>query len=151
MAISAPGGGNLFWQINITPLTDIFLVLLIIFMITASVSIEAQSRISLPQADRTAPERRGVIVTYTASREIFVNSKDIPAALLQETLHAALANIAPKVVIFQGDRKVLLADMVGLMRIAQAAGAEQIAIAAKRVPQAQFERSLGLIPSGAGR
>jgi len=151
VAISTPSGGrNLFWQINITPLTDIFLVLLIIFMITASVSIEAQSRISLPQADHTAPERRGVIVTYTANREIFVNSKDIPAALLQDTLHSALANIRPKVVIFQGDRQVLLADMVTLMRIAQAAGAEQIAIAAKRVPQAQFERSLGLIQSGAG-
>ena len=45
MAVSGPGtgtvGGSVFSQINITPLTDIFLVLLIIFMVTTSVTIES--------------------------------------------------------------------------------------------------------------
>ena len=144
MAISTPGGsGGVFWQINITPLTDIFLVLLIIFMITASVSIETASRLSLPVAENTAPEKRGVIVTYTADHEIFVNSKDVPAMDLEPVLHAALGRISPKVVIFQGDRRVMLSDMVTLMRVARAAGAEQIAIAAQRVPATKFARSFG--------
>jgi biopolymer transport protein ExbD len=144
VAISTPGGGGgVFWQINITPLTDIFLVLLIIFMITASVSIETASRLSLPVAENTSPEKRGVIVTYTADHEIFVNAKDIPAMELQPVLHDALERISPKVVIFQGDRKVMLSDMIALMRVARAAGAEQIAIAAQRVPAAEFERSFG--------
>jgi len=44
----------MFWQINITPLTDIFLVLLIIFMVTTSVTIEAASHVDLPLAENRA-------------------------------------------------------------------------------------------------
>ena len=47
---------------------------------------------------------------------------------------------------FQGDRKVLLGDMVRILNIAKAAGAEQIAIAAKRVTGAQLENN----PTGGG-
>jgi biopolymer transport protein ExbD len=145
MAISTPSSGNgggIFWQINITPLTDIFLVLLIIFMITASISVESAAHVGLPLAENTSPEKRGVVVTYTIDHEIFVNSKDIPASELQSTLHEALGRINPKVVIFQGDRKIILADMVRILTIAKAAGADQIAIAAKRASVEEIERSL---------
>ena len=64
MAVSGPkNAGEMFWQINITPLTDIFLVLLIIFMVTTSVTIEAASHVDLPLAENTSPENKGVIVT----------------------------------------------------------------------------------------
>ncbi|MGH7836560.1 MAG: ExbD/TolR family protein, partial [Candidatus Binataceae bacterium] len=43
--------GALFWEINITPLTDIFLVLLIIFMVTASVAVESATHVDLPSAE----------------------------------------------------------------------------------------------------
>jgi biopolymer transport protein ExbD len=143
MAVSGPSsGGGVFWQINITPLTDIFLVLLIIFMITASISVESAAHVGLPLAENTSPEKRGVVVTYTADHEIFVNSKDIPASELEGALHDALARIDPKIVIFQGDRKVLLGDMVKILKAAKAAGADQIAIAAKRASVEEIERSL---------
>jgi biopolymer transport protein ExbD len=145
MALSGPsagGGGGVFWQINITPLTDIFLVLLIIFMITASISVESAAHVGLPLAENTSPEKRGVVVTYTADHEIFVNSKDIPSSELEPTLREALAKIEPKIIIFQGDRKVLLGDMVKILRVAKAAGADQIAIAAKRATVEELERSL---------
>ena len=145
MALSSPssgGSGGVFWQINITPLTDIFLVLLIFFMITASISVESAAHVGLPLAENTSPEKRGVVVTYTADHEIFVNAKDIPASELESSLHEALDRIDPKVVIFQGDRKVLLGDMVKILKVAKAAGADQIAIAAKRASVEEIERSL---------
>ena len=145
MALRSPssgGSGGVFWQINITPLTDIFLVLLIIFMITASISVESAAHVGLPLAENTSPEKRGVVVTYTADHEIFVNAKDIPASELESSLHEALDRIDPKVVIFQGDRKVLLGDMVKILKVAKAAGADQIAIAAKRASVEEIERSL---------
>jgi biopolymer transport protein ExbD len=145
MALSGPssgGDGGVFWQINITPLTDIFLVLLIIFMITASISVESAAHVGLPLAENTSPEKRGVVVTYTADHEIFVNSKDIPSSELEPTLREALTKIEPKIIIFQGDRKVLLGDMVKILRVAKAAGADQIAIAAKRATVGELERSL---------
>jgi len=134
MAISSPsGGGGMFWEINITPLTDIFLVLLIIFMVTASVMVESATHVELPQAENTSPENKGVIVTYTANHELFVNSKDVPERELQPALTEALGRVDAKIVIFQGDRTVLLGDMVKILDVAKAAGADQIAIAAKRL------------------
>jgi biopolymer transport protein ExbD len=134
MAISSPsGGGGMFWEINITPLTDIFLVLLIIFMVTASVMVESATHVELPQAQNTSPENKGVIVTYTANHELFVNSKDVPGRELRPALTEALGRVDAKIVIFQGDRTVLLGDMVKILDVAKAAGADQIAIAAKRL------------------
>jgi biopolymer transport protein ExbD len=145
VAISGPhsGGGGVFADINITPLTDIFLVLLIIFMVTTSVTIESAAHVDLPQATNTAPENKGVIVTYTAQHELFVNSKDVPERELQSSLRDALSKVDQKIVVFQGDRKVLLGDMVRILNIAKAAGAEQIAIAAKRSTEAQIANSSG--------
>jgi biopolymer transport protein ExbD len=133
MAINTPSsGGGMFWEINITPLTDIFLVLLIIFMVTTSVLVESATHVELPQAQNTSPENKGVIVTYTANHELFVNSKDVPERELEPALTEALRRVDAKIVIFQGDRTVLLGDMVKILDVAKAAGADQIAIAAKR-------------------
>jgi biopolymer transport protein ExbD len=138
MAISTPKSqGGMFWEINITPLTDIFLVLLIIFMVTASVAVESATHVELPSAMNTTPENKGVIVTYTANHELFVNSKDVPEREFEPALREALGRVDAKIVIFQGDRSVLLGDMVRILDIAKAAGADQIAIAAKRVTGAQ--------------
>src|SRR5215472_18584905 len=112
MAISRPRGeGAMFWEINITPLTDIFLVLLIIFMVTASVAVESATHVNLPVAANTSPENKGVVVTYTANHELFVNSKDVPEGDIEAQLRDALSGVDAKVVIFQGDRTVLLGDM----------------------------------------
>jgi biopolymer transport protein ExbD len=138
MAISSPGGGGgVFWEINITPLTDIFLVLLIIFMVTTAVTIESAAHVDLPQAENTSPENKGVIVTYTAQHELFVNSRDVPERELEPSLREALGKVDAKIVVFQGDRKVLLGDMVRILDIAKRAGAGTIAIAAQRASGAQ--------------
>ena len=133
----------MFWEINITPLTDIFLVLLIIFMVTASVAVESVTHVTLPVAANTSPENKGVLVTYTANHELFVNSKDVPEHEFAPALTEALSRVDVKVVIFQGDRTVLLGDMVRILNVAKAAGAQQIAIAAKRAMTGQLSSSGG--------
>jgi biopolymer transport protein ExbD len=144
MAISSPtGGGGMFWEINITPLTDIFLVLLIIFMVTTSVAVESAARVNLPLASETTPENKGVVITYTANHELFVNSKDVPEREFEAALREALGRVDAKVVIFQGDRTVILGDMARILEVAKGAGATQIAIAAKRATVAQFNQSAG--------
>ncbi len=148
MAVSGPTGGvggGVFADINITPLTDIFLVLLIIFMVTTSVTVESAAHVDLPLAENTSPENKGVIVTYTSQHELFVNSKDVPERELVGTLRENLAKIDPKMVVFQGDRKVLLGDMVRILNTAKAAGATTIAIGAKRATSGQIEHNA---PSG---
>jgi biopolymer transport protein ExbD len=141
MAVSGPtsGSGGVFADINITPLTDIFLVLLIIFMVTTAVTIESAAHVDLPKAEaQTNPNEKpkGVVVTYTAEHQILVNSNIVTLAQLQGSLHDALDKSADKIVIFQGEPKVILGDMVHILDIAKSAGAEAIAIAVSQLPAA---------------
>ena len=118
-------------EINITPLTDIFLVLLIIFMITSSAMIESGGKINLPKAVATRTESRGTTVTLTPKHEIFVNQKKVSEEGLEKTLQEALSTSPDKTVILRGDKDVLLGDTVKVMSIIKRAGASEIAIAAE--------------------
>ena len=130
------GGGAVFSDINITPLTDIFLVLLIIFMVTTAVTIESAAHVDLPKGEPVAAtdKPKGIIVTYTADHQIYVNDKVVTEAELVPNLHGALQNSTDKIVIFQGDPKVILGDMVRILDLAKSAGAEAIAIAVSSLP-----------------
>jgi len=118
-------------EINITPLTDIFLVLLIIFMITSSAMIESGGKVNLPKAVATQSESRGTTVTLTPKREIFVNQRLVSEAAFEKTLQEALNQSADKTVILRGDKDVLLGDTVKVMSVIKRAGASEIAIAAE--------------------
>jgi biopolymer transport protein ExbD len=130
-------GGGVFADINITPLTDIFLVLLIIFMVTTAVTIESAAHVDLPKASQettTTEKPKGIIVTYTAEHLVYLNDKQVSEAELVPQLHDALQNSTDKIVIFQGDPKVILGDMVRILDLAKSAGAEAIAIAVSSLP-----------------
>lgn len=135
MAMTPLGGddnqSDIVAEINITPLTDIFLVLLIIFMITSSAMIESGGRVNLPKAVATRSETRGTTVTLTPKHEIFVNQKKVTEASLEKTLQEALSASPDKTVILRGDKDVLLGDTVKVMSIIKRAGASEIAIAAE--------------------
>jgi biopolymer transport protein TolR len=118
-------------EINITPLTDIFLVLLIIFMITSSAMIESGGKVNLPKAVATQSESRGTTVTLTPKHEIFVNQKQTSEERFESTLREALAASPDKIVILRGDKEVLLGDTVKIMSMIKRAGASEIAIAAE--------------------
>jgi biopolymer transport protein ExbD len=125
-------GESLMAEINITPLTDIFLVLLIIFMITTSVMVESAAKVNLPKATQTVQEARGLTVMVTADNKIFVNQLPVEVSQLQATLHDLLADDPKKLVILQGDQSVLLGEAVRIMDLAKRAGAQAISIAAQK-------------------
>lgn len=135
MAITPLGGDengfNIMAEINITPLTDIFLVLLIIFMITSSAMIESGGKVNLPKAVATKSETRGTTVTLTPNKEIYLNQKKVTEDTLEPALKEALAASAEKIVILRGDKDVLFGDTVKVMSMIKRAGASEIAIAAE--------------------
>ena len=135
--LGSDDNSEIFAEINITPLTDIFLVLLIIFMITSSAMIESGGRINLPKAVATRSESRGTTVTLTPKHEIFVNQKKVSEDGLEKTLQEALSISPDKTVILRGDRDVLLGDTVKVMSIIKRAGATEIAIAAETESKAR--------------
>ena len=119
-------------EINITPLTDIFLVLLIIFMVTSAAMVESGAKISLPEVDNTASQPREITITVTPANDIYVNSNLTAYDDLENVLRGLLSARPDIPVVLEGDREVLFGDAVKILSIAQKAGATQIAIAAER-------------------
>ena len=122
-------GEDIVAEINITPLTDIFLVLLIIFMVTSSVISSQGKNVDLPSAAIAAQTPSGVTVTVTNAEEISIDGKVVRADQLGPALKAALANSREKLVILRGDRDVVLGRAVSILDQAQQAGATGIALA----------------------
>jgi len=117
-------------EINVTPLTDIFLVLLIIFMVTTTAVHDEGKKIDLPSADvseQTTPS--GVVVEVDDEGSILVNQRAIGESELGESLRVALEQAEDKIVVLRGDQRVLLGQAVRVLDLAQKAGAEGIAIA----------------------
>jgi biopolymer transport protein ExbD len=117
-------------EINITPLTDIFLVLLIIFMITSSAMVEAGPRVNLPESGVTSTESKGVVITVDSAESVYIDGEQTERDALPERLAGAIAASEIKRVVLQGDRDVILGDVVWILDQARSAGAEEVAIAA---------------------
>jgi len=116
-------------EINVTPLTDIFLVLLIIFMVTSTAMMQQGSKVSLPSAESGNPETAGLTLTATANHTLELNGVTVERSALKDALAKALATRDDKAVILRGDSTIILEDAVQLMSIAREAGAERLAIA----------------------
>ncbi len=126
-------GDGIFAEINVTPLTDIFLVLLIIFMVTTTAVHDEGKNIDLPSAEvaeETPPE--GVTVEIDELGVLKVNGTTVAEGELSQALEAALALAKDKVVVLKGDQRVLLGQAVNILDLAQKAGAEGIAIATQQ-------------------
>jgi biopolymer transport protein ExbD len=118
-------------EINVTPLTDVFLVLLIIFMVTTTVIVEEGKNLDLPTASESEETPSGVTVAVGADGAIQINDRVVPSDELAEALAAAIEAAEHKVVILRGDRRVLLGQAVNILDLAQRAGAKSIALATK--------------------
>src|SRR5512144_2288226 len=87
-------------EINITPLTDVFLVLLIIFMVTSTAIVESEVasrtgvKVALPRAQAAGPvtkKRTDPVLTVTKSNELYLMNRKVDASHLEEEIRKALA------------------------------------------------------------
>ena len=120
-------------EINITPLTDVFLVLLIIFMVTSSVMSQSGIQVQLPKSNHAAEASAtpSVIVSVNSESEIFVNGSRVSDENLGPALKAVLSKSADKTVVLEGDRRAVLGTVVKIMDEGKKAGALKFAVATK--------------------
>ncbi len=146
MAIGGPGGGGddeagggIFADINITPLTDIFLVLLIIFMVTTTAIAEAGNEkggfeVSLPKGAKgeavSAP--RDLAVAVLSDGRVVVGGRVLDDAALAKAFEDASARSPDTVVLVQADEGVAHGRVVAVMESARRAGLLRLAIATRR-------------------
>jgi len=124
-------------EINITPLTDVFLVLLIIFMVTSTALVETEVasrsgvKVALPKANAAgavSKRRTDPVLTVTKGNELYIFNRKIDPAHLEEEIHKALTEVDSETLLLRGDKSVFLGAAVDLMAVAKKAGAKNIAI-----------------------
>jgi biopolymer transport protein TolR len=109
-------------EINITPFTDVVLVLLIIFMIATPFIYQSSMNVQLPQASTSEETTRDVIVTINAKGEIFLDNKKMDLNTLKIRLSAAVRSKPDTSVIINGDKNVRYDAVVQVMDVLTRAG-----------------------------
>jgi biopolymer transport protein ExbD len=145
------GGDGIFAEINITPLTDVFLVLVIIFMVSAlAVQVEARQekkkvaeaqeqsevekrsglKVNLPsgQAQEIDPSKASLVLVIPLTGDIDVGGKRIPDADIENLFRAAYTRDKNTQVILKADKGVQHGRVVNLMERAKQAGLTRLAI-----------------------
>ena len=139
--MSGPGSGGrrrykTMAEINVTPLVDVMLVLLIVFMVTAPLITSAVS-VNLPKANAApaASDAKPIVITVNAQDQIFMNNSQIPLTNLVSTLQQISQNNTDQKVFVRGDKDVSYGDMLQVMATITQGGFTKVALLADR-PQA---------------
>jgi len=121
-------------DINVTPLIDVVLVLLIIFMVLTPSMLKHLTATVPKKADETAaapPTESPIVVEYTAKRELTVNGEPVRAETLPQNLSDRLRDDRQKVVFFKAEDEAPYGEVVRLMDIARGSGAKSLAVVTK--------------------
>jgi biopolymer transport protein ExbD len=122
--------GRIISEINITPLTDVMLVLLVIFMVATPLIMNESFKIKLPTAATgTVESGTGITVTVNRAGEIELNGVEITIKMLRSSLVKELAAQTDKTVLLRADGETLHEVVVEVLDIAKVAGATKLSIA----------------------
>ncbi len=117
---------QVFSDINITPLTDVCLVLLIIFMVTATFLTQSSGlNVDLPKAEsaKNLPPK-SVEVTVTKAGDIYLDGQSVTKPQLSGLLQARLQEASLKTVVIRADADVPFRHVADAMDVAYSLGAE---------------------------
>lgn len=116
-------------EINIVPLVDVMLVLLIIFMVTAPLSIGGIS-VSLPQSKARSSniDEDRVVLSINASGAYYIEKMEVKASALETRLKAIYGVREKKDLYIRADKKVIYEKVVNAMSAAKLAGVGRISM-----------------------
>jgi biopolymer transport protein ExbD len=122
-------------EINVVPLVDVMLVLLIIFMVTAPL-IQRGIEVKLPQARRATQvngERVELTIpdSYRQSRFVYLGKDQVRSEVLQERVRQLMENRSEKEIFLRGDASVQYQDLMDVIDMLKAAGVQNIGMVAR--------------------
>ncbi len=109
-------------EINITPFTDVVLVLLIIFMIATPFIYQSSMNVQLPQASKTEETTRDLIVTINSRGEVFLDNARMDLNSLKTKLLSVVRSKPSTSVIINGDKNVRYDSVIQVMDVLTQAG-----------------------------
>jgi len=137
MAFSTAGGGASNPQINVTPLIDVLLTLIIVFMVVVSMDQDQGEKVQIPQADRkqTAAETQSrtivIQVVWTTKDQpptVKINHEDVTWEDLEMRLVQIYLRRAEKVVYVRGDSDVDFQYVADVIDVAHHAGVQRVGL-----------------------
>jgi len=109
-------------EINITPFTDVVLVLLIIFMIATPFIYQSSMKVQLPQASKSEETSRDVIININAQGQVFLEDTKVDLESLKYKLTAMVRSKPDTSVIINGDKNVKYDSVVQVMDVLTRSG-----------------------------
>jgi biopolymer transport protein ExbD len=109
-------------EINITPFTDVVLVLLIIFMIATPFIYQSSMKVQLPQASKSEEISRDIIININAQGEVFLEDKKLDLDTLKYRLRAMVRSNPDTSVIINGDKNVKYDSVIQVMDVLTQSG-----------------------------
>lgn len=138
MSIQSSGNKGLFTEINITPLTDIFLVLLIIMMFIAPMFQKVDKSIILPSINSgLSVDEKEVTVAITKDAKFYVNTEAVNEDQLSEKLLSLIEKAKDKKVVVKADSQTKTKYIMVVMNAAQVAGYEKLTVAGEPLSKKQ--------------
>lgn len=133
MAMRLGNNEELQADINITPLVDVVLVLLVIFMVVTPL-LKQEVPIELPIADnsRSARDLSQLTLTLAADGGVFLNGQPVLREALVRQLQTIYATRADKTIFLEADRNLSYGQVVNVMDDCKAAGVAAIGVLTKR-------------------
>ncbi len=127
MAFEPGQRGQFVSQINVTPLVDVMLVLLVIFMVTAPI-IQQGVQVNLPKVKAAAlpGKEEQFVVSITRNNEIYLNDAKLSAADLTDKLAAISRERPDREVFIRADDQVPYGEVIRTMAAIKAAGIENV-------------------------
>lgn len=122
-------------EINVTPLVDVMLVLLIIFMVTAPM-MQSGIGVNLPQAEtNSSPAEEGLTMTITQDRYIHIGESPINIFLLENKLKEYFYGKERKVVFIKADENLPYGYIINILDVTKKAGVEEVGLIVKPIEE----------------
>ncbi len=136
MAAQASGNHRIIiGDINITPLTDVFLVLLIIMMLIAPKMEKNRQDIKLPDvAHGSSVAPNNLAVEVTKAGEFFVKNRSVPEQQLTAVLQENAAGLKEKNVVIRADKATKSGTVMKILEAARDAGYEKVTVSGEPLP-----------------
>ena len=134
MAMSTGGGGGLTNDINVTPMIDVLLVLLIIFMLVvpmARKAIDVQLPDPTPVNTPAQPNTDQIVLSVNADGSYAINKEAVTKERLQARLKEIYDPRPDKIIFVKGDPKVKYQDVIFAMDVARGSGVKVIGFTPK--------------------
>ena len=136
MGMGVGGHKGIKAEINVTPMVDVVLVLLIIFMVITPM-LQRGKDVQLPKAMKVDDEKKGasdpVVVSVTPDKHIYIESESYDDEGFQVELQKKLISNPGQRILLKGDQSLVFEDVRRVMNLARKAGAKSIALGVEEI------------------